>query len=109
MQVPQAVQLLPVSLDEAVSDPDVVEFEFEPSPEDVLDGLLRLFVENQIYQGLLESSASENGARMTAMDAATKNAKEMIDNLTLQYNSARQAAITTELIEVVTGADALGG
>ncbi len=109
VQEPQSIPLLPVALEGGNNDPDLVDYEYEPSANEVLGGILTLYVENRIYQGLLESAASENGARMTAMDAATKNAKEMIEELTLQYNSARQAAITTELIEVVTGADALAG
>ena len=68
-----------------------------------------MYVESQIYRGLLESMASEFGARMTAMDSATSNAKEMISSLTLQYNRARQAAITKELMEIVSGAEALKG
>ena len=68
-----------------------------------------MYVESQIYRGLLESMASEFGARMTAMDNATSNAKEMISTLTLQYNRARQAAITKELMEIVSGAEALKG
>ncbi|MCL2325221.1 MAG: ATP synthase F1 subunit gamma [Proteobacteria bacterium] len=79
----------------------------EPSEEDVLDALLPRAVSVHIHRGLLEGLASENGARMTAMDSASKNATEMINRLTLQYNRARQAAITTELIEVVSGAEAL--
>ena len=68
-----------------------------------------MYVESQIYRGLLESMASEFGARMTAMDSATTNAKEMISSLTLKYNRARQAAITKELMEIVSGAEALKG
>ena len=75
----------------------------------LLDALLPMYVESQIYRGLLESMASEFGARMTAMDNATRNAKEMIASLTLQYNRARQAAITKELMEIVGGAEALKG
>ncbi|HQF23594.1 MAG TPA: FoF1 ATP synthase subunit gamma, partial [Polyangiaceae bacterium] len=75
----------------------------------LLDRLVPMYVEVSIYRALLESNASEHGARMTAMDAATKNAKEMIAALTLQYNRARQAAITTELGEIIGGAEALKG
>jgi F-type H+-transporting ATPase subunit gamma len=85
------------------------DFLYEPSKEKLLDALLPMFVESQIYRGLLESMASEFGARMTAMDNATSNAKEMISSLTLQYNRARQAAITKELMEIVSGAEALKG
>ncbi len=86
-----------------------LDFLYEPSKAKLLDALLPLYVESQIYRGLLESIASELGARMTAMDSATNNAKEMIANLTLQYNRARQAAITKELMEIVSGAEALKG
>jgi F-type H+-transporting ATPase subunit gamma len=87
----------------------VLDFLYEPSKARLLDALLPLYVESQIYRGLLESMASELGARMTAMDNATNNAKEMISTLTLQYNRARQAAITKELMEIVSGAEALKG
>jgi F-type H+-transporting ATPase subunit gamma len=87
----------------------VLDFLYEPSKQKLLDALLPLYVESQIYRGLLESIASELGARMTAMDSATNNAREMIASLTLQYNRARQAAITKELMEIVSGAEALKG
>jgi F-type H+-transporting ATPase subunit gamma len=80
---------------------------YEPDKEALLKELLPKNVEVQIYRSLLESTASEHGARMTAMDSATKNANEMIGKLTLQYNRARQAAITTELIEIISGAESL--
>ena len=86
-----------------------LDFAYEPSKEKLLDALLPLYLESQLYRALLESIASELGARMTAMDSATNNAKEMIANLTLQYNRARQAAITKELMEIVSGAEALKG
>jgi F-type H+-transporting ATPase subunit gamma len=86
-----------------------LDFVYEPSKEKLLDALLPLYLESQIYRALLESIASELGARMTAMDSATNNAKEMIASLTLQYNRARQAAITKELMEIVSGAEALKG
>jgi F-type H+-transporting ATPase subunit gamma len=86
-----------------------LDFSYEPSKEKLLDALLPLYLESQLYRALLESIASELGARMTAMDSATKNAKEMIATLTLQYNRARQAAITKELMEIVSGAEALKG
>ncbi|MDH4265034.1 MAG: ATP synthase F1 subunit gamma [Deltaproteobacteria bacterium] len=84
-----------------------VEYLYEPSEAEILDKLLPMYVEVQVYQALLESLASEYGARMTAMENATNNATEMIDKLTLIYNKARQAAITKELIEIVSGAEAL--
>ena len=85
------------------------EFIYEPSQDALLDTLLPMHVEVQIYRALLESVASEFGARMTAMDSATNNASDMIDRLTLQYNRARQAAITKELMEIIGGAEALSG
>ena len=83
------------------------EFLFEPDREKLLERLVPMYVEISILRALLESMASELGARMTAMEAATKNASEMIEKLTLQYNRARQAAITTELMEIIGGAEAL--
>ncbi len=92
---------------EAKAGEAAVEYLYEPSEKEILDRLLPMYVEVQIYQALLESIASEYGARMTAMENATINASEMIEKLTLVYNKARQAAITKELIEIVSGADAL--
>jgi F-type H+-transporting ATPase subunit gamma len=83
------------------------DFLFEPEPELILERLLPVYLETQIYRALLESTASEQGARMTAMRNATKNAGELIDGLTLQMNRARQAEITQEILEVVAGAEAL--
>jgi F-type H+-transporting ATPase subunit gamma len=85
------------------------DFEYEPSAEAVLDHLIPLYIETVFYRAMLESVASEFGARMSAMDSATKNAKEMISTLTLQFNRARQAAITKELSEIVSGAESLKG
>ena len=82
-------------------------YEFEPSEEEILAELLPKNLAVQIYTALLENAASEQGARMTAMDSATRNAGEMIDRLTLNYNRTRQAAITKELIEIISGAEAL--
>ncbi len=84
-----------------------VDYLYEPSPQAIFDALLPRVVEAQFYRALLESAAAEHAARMTAMDAATKNAGEMIDFLTLNMNKVRQAAITREIIEVVSGAEAL--
>ena len=84
-----------------------VDYIFEPSPAEVFDSILPQYLINVIYSALLESKASEFGARMTAMDSATENASEMIDELTLQYNRARQAEITKEITEIVGGAEAL--
>jgi F-type H+-transporting ATPase subunit gamma len=85
------------------------DFIYEPEPEEILARLLPVYVETQIYRALLESAASEQGARMTAMRNASKAAQELIDNLTLAMNRARQAEITQEILEVVAGADALSG
>ena len=83
------------------------DFLYEPDRTALLDRLLPLYVQIGVFRGLLESVASEHGARMTAMDAATNNAKDMIGRLTLVYNRARQAAITKELMEIIGGAEAL--
>ena len=106
--------LLPVSeemmaKDGHSTDYGLDDFLFEPSREALLDRLVPMYVEISVLRALLESNASEHGARMTAMDAATENAKDMIGSLTLQYNRARQAAITTELSEIIGGAEALKG
>jgi len=101
--------LLPLASSDDDSDGEYnVDYIYEPSAEVILTDLLKKYVEVEVYQSLLESWASENGARMAAMDSATRNAGEMISALTLKYNRARQAAITTEIIEIVSGADALG-
>ncbi|MDW8245845.1 MAG: ATP synthase F1 subunit gamma [Sandaracinaceae bacterium] len=85
------------------------DFVYEPNKKVLLDSLLPIYVQVEVYRALLESVASEHGARMTAMDNATKNASEMIEKLTLMYNRARQAAITKELVEIISGAEALKG
>jgi F-type H+-transporting ATPase subunit gamma len=102
--------ILPVP-QEAVTDGDErppVSYIYEPAPEEILAGLLPAYVEIAVYRALLESSASEQGARMSAMRNASEAAEEMIDALTLALNRARQAAITQEILEVVAGAEALG-
>jgi len=86
-----------------------IDFLYEPSKKELLDVLLPQFIQSQVHRALLESVASEFGARMTAMESATNNAKEMIADLTLKYNRVRQAAITKELMEIVSGAEALKG
>jgi F-type H+-transporting ATPase subunit gamma len=106
--------ILPISADILEADEkeradDVLrgDFIFEPEPEEILERLLPVYLETQIYRALLESTASEQGARMTAMRNASKNAGEIIDSLTLSMNRARQAEITQEILEVVAGAEAL--
>jgi len=105
-QEPTVVKLLPMAKP-VEGDAPRADFIFEPDASQLLSTLLPRYVDTQVYQALVEAQASEQGARMTAMTAATKNAGEMIDNLTLQYNKARQAAITTEIMEIVSGAEAL--
>ena len=108
--VAQEVLPIPESLLEGDDDPSQAllgDFIYEPEPEQILERLLPVYVETELYRALLESAASEQGARMTAMRNATKNAGELIDSLTLQMNRARQAEITQEILEVVAGADAL--
>ena len=103
--VEQLLPVVPVQNEDA----SMGEFIYEPSKEEIMDAVLPRHITVQIYRMMLESVASEMGARMSAMDAATKNAGELIDRLTLQYNRARQAAITTELMEIIGGAEALKG
>lgn len=108
--VPQLWPLLPIELPQHEADENVgpgPETLFEPSPEEVLQRVIPLYMSNRVYQALLEAYASELTSRMTAMKSATDNADEMITDLTLKYNKARQASITQEILEVVTGADAL--
>ncbi len=100
-------QLLPIVSEEAGD--DLTDYIYEPDEETILEDLLKRYMTTQIYRAFLESSASEHGARMTAMDSASRNAKEMIGKLTLFYNRTRQAHITKELIEIVNGAEALKG
>lgn len=107
-QNPRVKQLLPVVTPEILDDEhETLNFIIEPDARSVLESMLRKYVINTLFRALLEGGASEHGARMTAMDSATKNAKEYIRKLTLQYNRARQAAITKELIEIVSGAEAV--
>jgi F-type H+-transporting ATPase subunit gamma len=100
-------QLLPIKPMDITEDYFPIEYSFEPSEDAILAELLPRHINVQVFRVFLESVASEHGARMTAMESASKNAGEMIDKLTLIYNRTRQAAITTELIEVVSGAEAL--
>ncbi len=101
------IKLLPSEdMREGVSQKGTV-IEFEPSPEEVLDYLIPKYIESVIYGALIESSSSQQGARRTAMESATDNAEEMIEELELSYNRARQAAITAEISEIVSGAEAL--
>ena len=108
VQRPVRVQLLPIPKAEGEETTEApVDYIYEPSPEAILGDLLPRHVRMQVYRALMESVAGEHGARMTAMEAATKNAKEMIDVLTISYNKARQEKITKELLDIVGGAEAL--
>jgi F-type H+-transporting ATPase subunit gamma len=106
-QKPVVVQLLPIETPPAAEATSGIDFKYEPSREALLKDLVPRHVATQVWRALLESAASEHGARMSAMESATKNAEEMISMLTLQYNRARQAYVTKELMEIVSGAEAL--
>jgi len=106
-QHPRDVQLLPFSTEDEEEAAEVLPYEIEPSPEALLKVLVPRAVEVEIQRALLENQAGEHAARMTAMESATRNTEELIDSLTLQFNRARQAAITKELVEIVSGAEAL--
>lgn len=106
-QVVTTAQLLPIIPREVAEGTHMTQYLYEPNRGAVLEQLLPKNVEVQIFRALLESVASEHGARMSAMDSASKNAKEMIGKLTLQYNRARQAAITKELMEIISGAESV--
>ncbi|MFT3913383.1 MAG: ATP synthase F1 subunit gamma [Anaeromyxobacteraceae bacterium] len=106
-QKPVVVQLLPIETPPPAPGQADIDFKYEPSREQLLADLLPRHIAMQVWRALLESAASEHGARMSAMESATKNAEEMIGLLTLQYNRARQAAVTKELMEIVGGAEAL--
>jgi F-type H+-transporting ATPase subunit gamma len=107
-QKPTALRLIPASTAGAAEQPkSQAAHEFEPSEEEILGPLIERNIATQIFRGLLENAASEQGARMSAMDSATRNAGDMINKLTIKYNRQRQANITKELIEIISGAEAL--
>lgn len=106
-QIPTEQQLIPAVFADAEPDAAAPTYEYEPDEEAILSDLLPRSMATQIFTALLENGASEQGARMSAMDNATRNAGDMIDNLTIEYNRSRQAAITNELIEIISGAEAL--
>lgn len=109
-QEPKLVKLLPLSAEDFDTEVDTdskLLMNFEPTPEEVLDMVIPKYMSNIIFGAFLESVASENGARMQAMDSATSNADDMISSLSLKYNRARQSAITQELTEIIAGADAI--
>ena len=109
-QIPQAQQLIPVSIEQKSNQQILVnnsEYEYEPDENDILENLLPKNIATQIYAAFLENQASEQGSRMTAMDNATRNAGDLIAKLTINYNRTRQAVITKELIEIISGAESL--
>jgi len=105
-QLPQAQQIIPLNNEEDENNSDE-SYEFEPDEDEILSNLLPKNISTQIFKAMLENSASEQGSRMSAMDNATRNAGEMVDKLTIEYNRSRQAAITKELIEIISGAESL--
>lgn len=106
-QIPTAQQLIPAVFDSDEDAGSSTHYEYEPDENSILADLLPRSIATQIFTALLENGASEQGARMSAMDNATRNAGDMIDKLTIQFNRSRQAAITNELIEIISGAEAL--
>ncbi len=106
-QIPTFEQILPMQVPDGDEDAGTGDYIYEPDGDEILGHLLPMALRTQIFQAFLETQAGEQAARMTAMENATRNASELIDTLTLQYNRARQAAITTELTEIVSGAEAL--
>ena len=112
VHIPTLLKLLPVEVseeEETAQEDDPVMMNFEPEDEEALNLLIPKYITSLIYGGMIEAIASENGARMQAMDAATSNAEEMIEDLTLLYNRARQGSITQELTEIIAGASAISG
>jgi F-type H+-transporting ATPase subunit gamma len=110
VQEPTAEQFLPIAMSGEEEGPvDTIEYIYEPSKEEILEDLIPTSLKTQLFAALLDANASEHGARMTAMHKATDNAKELQGDLKLEYNKARQAAITNEILEIVGGADALAG
>ncbi len=108
-QEPQAQQIIPIESNEEISgdDQDKSSYEYEPEEEEILENLLPKNISTQIFKAFLENAASEQGSRMSAMDNATRNAGELINKLTINYNRSRQAVITKELIEIISGAESL--
>jgi F-type H+-transporting ATPase subunit gamma len=106
-QIPQEQQIIPLKTSEVQGKSSDVNYEFEPEEDEILRNLLPKNISTQIFKAMLENSASEQGSRMSAMDNATRNAGDMVDRLTIEYNRSRQAAITKELIEIISGAESL--
>ncbi len=106
-QIPQEQQIIPLKTENEKDQTNNESYEFEPEEDEILSNLLPKNISTQIFKAMLENSASEQGSRMSAMDNATRNAGEMVDKLTIEYNRSRQAAITKELIEIISGAESL--
>ena len=106
-QIPQAQQIIPAEKKENSKKTDEIFYEFEPEEDEILEDLLPKNISIQVFKAFLENSASEQGSRMTAMDSATRNAGDLVKSLTIVYNRSRQAAITKELIEIISGAESL--
>ncbi len=106
-QIPQAQQIIPTQQNEENKIVENDFYEFEPDEDEILEDLLPKNISTQVYKAFLENAASEQGSRMTAMDNATRNAGDLVDKLTINYNRSRQAAITKELIEIISGAESL--
>ena len=108
-QEPQAQQIIPIQSNEEIisNEQDKASYEYEPEEEEILENLLPKNISTQIFKAFLENAASEQGSRMSAMDNATRNAGELINKLTINYNRSRQAVITKELIEIISGAESL--
>ena len=107
-QIPQAQQIIPTEVNKSKeSEKETFSYEFEPEEEEILEDLLPKNISTQVFKALLENAASEQGSRMTAMDNATRNAGDLVDKLTINYNRSRQASITKELIEIISGAESL--
>jgi len=107
-QIPQAQQIIPTENKNAdLKKNDTLSYEFEPDEDEILEDLLPKNISTQIFKAFLENAASEQGSRMTAMDNATRNAGDLVDKLTINYNRSRQASITKELIEIISGAESL--
>jgi len=106
-QIPQAQQIIPAEKKNLSKKNDEIFYEFEPDEDEILEDLLPKNISTQVFKAFLENSASEQGSRMTAMDSATRNAGDLVKSLTIVYNRSRQAAITKELIEIISGAESL--
>jgi F-type H+-transporting ATPase subunit gamma len=106
-QIPQEQQIIPLKTEASEKNSSEDNYDFEPEEDEILSNLLPKNISTQIFKAMLENSASEQGSRMSAMDNATRNAGEMVDKLTIQYNRSRQAAITKEIIEIISGAESL--